>query len=214
MGIPVLIIGESGRGKTTSLRSMNPETTGIIAAIDKPLPFKSKLPKPFVCDDYSVIMQALHKVKAKNIILDDVQYLMANEFMRRAKEKGFEKFLDIGLNFWNLINEVKKLPDDVIVYMLGHTEEVDGRTKFKTIGKMLDEKITLEGMFTIVLKSIMADGNFYFSTKNSGQDTVKSPIDMFAEAYIPNDMAIVEKAIRDYYNIQIVKDGKNDKSII
>jgi hypothetical protein len=193
---------------------MNPETTGIIASIDKPLPFKSKLPKPFVCDDYSRITTALHKIKAKNIILDDVQYLMANEFMRRVKEKGWEKFNDIALNFWNLINEVKKLPDDVIVYFLGHTEEAEGRTKFKTIGKMLDEKITIEGMFTIVLKAIISDGNFFFSTQNSGSDTVKSPIDMFDSAYIPNDMAIVEKAIRDFYEIPIKAEVKNDKSII
>lgn len=215
MGIPVLIIGQSGTGKSTSMRNMNPDNTGIIAAIEKPMPFKSNLKKPFITDDYKTIMEMLPRVKAKNIILDDVQYLMANEYMRRAKETGFSKFTEIGLNFWNLINKVvKDLPEDKIVFFLGHSEELDGLTKFKTIGKMLDEKITIEGMFSIVLRTHIENKHYYFTTQNDGYDTVKSPMGMFEKQLIENDLSIVETAIREYYNIQIQKEGTNARKLV
>ena len=203
MGIPVMILGESGSGKSSSMRNFTPNEIGIINVGKKPLPFRSQI-KPFNSDDYSKIVGVMQKAKAKSIVIDDCQYLMANEFMRNAKVTGFQKFTDIALNFWSLVQIViDQLPDDVIVYFLGHIErDANGNEKFKTIGKMLDEKITIEGLFTIVLKTVVSDGKYQFSTQTNGMDTVKSPLGMFAEPLIENDLKMVDETIRDYYNIK------------
>lgn len=201
MGIPVLILGESGSGKSASLRNFKPDEIGLINVNGKPLPFKNDL-KSINTDNYAKIEKALQKAEVKTLVIDDSQYLMANEFMRTAKVTGFQKFTDIGLNFWNLIKAVSALPDDKIVYFLHHIETTDtGRQKIKTIGKMLDEKITLEGMFTIVLKTSVHDGQYRFSTQNNGFDTVKTPIGMFDGEEIDNDLKAVDVAIRNYYKI-------------
>lgn len=203
MGIPVMILGESGSGKSSSMRNFTPNEIGIINVGKKPLPFRSQI-KPFNSDDYSKIVGVMQKAKAKSIVIDDCQYLMANEFMRNAKVTGFQKFTDIALNFWSLVQIViDQLPDDVIVYFLGHIErDANGNEKFKTIGKMLDEKITIEGLFTIVLKTVVSDGKYQFSTQTNGMDTVKSPLGMFTEPLIENDLKMVDETIRDYYNIK------------
>lgn len=201
MGIPVLILGESGSGKSASLRNFKPDEIGLINVNGKPLPFKNGL-KSINTDNYAKIEKALQKAEVKTLVIDDSQYLMANEFMRTAKVTGFQKFTDIGLNFWNLIKAVSALPDDKIVYFLHHIETTDaGRQKIKTIGKLLDEKITLEGMFTIVLKTSVHDGQYRFSTQNNGFDTVKTPIGMFDSEEIDNDLKAVDVAIRNYYKI-------------
>lgn len=203
MGIPVMILGESGSGKSSSMRNFTPNEIGIINVGKKPLPFRSQI-KPFNSDDYSKIVGVMQKAKAKSIVIDDCQYLMVNEFMRNAKVTGFQKFTDIALNFWSLVQIViDQLPDDVIVYFLGHIErDANGNEKFKTIGKMLDEKITIEGLFTIVLKTVVSDGKYQFSTQTNGMDTVKSPLGMFSEPLIENDLKMVDETIRDYYNIK------------
>ena len=203
MGIPVMILGESGSGKSSSMRNFAPNEIGIINVGKKPLPFRSQI-KPFNSDNYTKIVDVMQKAKAKSIVIDDCQYLMANEFMRNAKVTGFQKFTDIALNFWSLVQIViDQLPDDVIVYFLGHIErDVNGNEKFKTIGKMLDEKITIEGLFTIVLKTVVSDGKYQFSTQTNGMDTVKSPLGMFSEPLIENDLKMVDETIRDYYNIK------------
>ena len=203
MGIPVMILGESGSGKSSSMRNFTPNEIGIINVGKKPLPFRSQI-KPFNSDNYTKIVDVMQKAKAKSIVIDDCQYLMANEFMRNAKVTGFQKFTDIALNFWSLVQIViDQLPDDVIVYFLGHIErDANGNEKFKTIGKMLDEKITIEGLFTIVLKTVVSDGKYQFSTQTNGMDTVKSPLGMFSEPLIENDLKMVDETIRDYYNIK------------
>jgi hypothetical protein len=135
-------------------------------------------------------------------VIDDATYLMVNEFMRNAKVTGYQKYTDMAYNFNNLIDVAAKLPDDKIVYFIGHSDQMDdGREHFKTIGKMLDNYVTLEGKFAIVLKTVVKDGQYYFSTQNSGQDTVKSPMGMFDAATIPNDLKAVDEAIRAYYGI-------------
>lgn len=201
MGIPVLIIGTSGSGKSYSIRNFKQEDAGIINVGRKPLPFRNTLVS-IDTDDYSYIAKKISTATVPSIIIDDAQYLMANEFMRRAKEAGYQKFTDIGVNFWNLVQTVISMPKEKIVYFMGHAE-VDnfGNIKFKTIGKMLDEKITVEGMFTIVLRTGVQDGEYYFSTQNDGTDTVKSPPDMFVSTRIPNDLASVDKCIREFYGI-------------
>lgn len=214
MGIPVLVLGESGSGKSASLRNFQPGEIGIINVAGKPLPFRNRL-SVYNCDKYHDIalegekkslpgiFTAVRSSKAKSIVIDDCQYLMANEYMRRSGETGYQKFTDIGKNFWELVRLVGELPTDIIVYFLGHVErDADGHEKFKTIGKLLDEKITVEGMFTIVLRAQTADGKYTFRTQTNGQDTAKSPMEMFPALEIDNDLKAVDAIIRDYYGLK------------
>ena len=201
MGVPVLILGESGTGKSTSLRNFKAEELKVINVANKPLPFKNKF-ESVSTDNYSKIIGELKLNKKKVAVIDDAQYLMANEFMRRATERGFDKFTEIAQNFWTLVNSVKDLPDDVIVYFMAHIErDANGNEKIKTIGKLLDEKITVEGMFTIVLKTNVTDGVYSFLTQNNGHDTVKSPLGMFPTYAIDNDLKYVDEKIRNYYEL-------------
>lgn len=201
MAIPVLILGESGTGKSASLRNFTAEEVKVINVAGKPLPFKNKF-ESVATDDYRKIIGELKLNKKKVAVIDDAQYLMANEFMRRASERGFDKFTEIAQNFWQLVNMVKELPADQIVYFMAHIErDANGFEKIKTIGKLLDEKITVEGMFTIVLKTNVTDGQYSFITQNSGHDTVKSPIGMFPGTVIDNDLKYVDEKIRNYYEI-------------
>lgn len=204
MGLPVLVLGQSGTGKSASLRNFDQKSVAVINVAGKPLPFKNKIQSE-TTDDYSKVkahFKSLSKQGCKSIVVDDAQYLMGNEFMRRAMERGFDKFTEIGRNFWDLINTVKELPSDVIVYFLAHIErDADGNEKIKTIGKLLDEKITVEGMFTIVLKTNVTDGQYSFLTQNNGHDTTKSPIGMFPSYAIDNDLNYVDEKIRNYYEI-------------
>ena len=201
MAIIVMVYGQSGTGKSTSLRNFKPEDVCIVNVSGKPLPFKNKH-KTFNTDDYMSIETAIKKAPAKSIVIDDATYLMTGEYMRTAKVTGYQKFTDLALNYYTLVKTAAALPDDKIVYFMGHSDiDSNGNEKFKTIGKLLDEKITLEGMFTIVLKTVVTDGKYQFSTRNSGQDTVKTPMGMFNEPLIDNDLAAVDKAIRDYYEL-------------
>lgn len=213
MGIPVLILGESGTGKSASMRNMS-EDTVIIQAVSKPLPFKSLFKRRtaenpsgniIATDDWQRIIKTIQgaaNAGRKCIVVDDFQYVMANEFMRRTNERGFDKFTEIANHAWQIITVCQSLPDDVHVYFLAHTESGDaGRVKMKTIGKMLDEKITVEGLFTIVLRTHVDDGRYMFSTQNNGSDTVKSPMGLFAETYIENDLNAVNTAITQYYEV-------------
>lgn len=204
MGLPVLVLGQSGTGKSASLRNFDQKKIGVVNIAGKPLPFKNKI-ECVTTDDYSRVKNAIKGFIGngkKTVVVDDAQYLMGNEFMRRAMERGFDKFTEIGRNFWDLINTVKELPDDAIVYFFAHTErDAEGNEKIKTIGKLLDEKITVEGMFTIVLKTNVTDGQYSFLTQNNGHDTTKSPIGMFPTYAIDNDLNYVDEKIRNYYEI-------------
>lgn len=213
MAIPVMILGESGTGKSASMRNFGKGELAIINVAGKPLPFKNNDLPMIVTDRYPEIVNALMKMKAKSAVIDDAQYLLANEFMRRSGEMGFQKFTDIAKNYWSLIAETvcKQMPDDKIVYFMSHIErDQNGYEKVKTIGKLLDEKITVEGLFTIVLKTHVEDGKYTFRTQNSGFDTVKSPIGMFNEIEIDNDLKMVDNAIREYYNLNKPKKLENE----
>lgn len=213
MGIGVLVLGGSGTGKSSSLRNFTKNELGIVNVVGKPLPFKNDF-NIINTDNYEKIADVLLKAKSKVIVIDDSQYLMANEFMRKATERGFDKFTDIAKNFWSLIDLVqRRLPSDTIVYFLHHTEfDNVGNEKVKTIGKMLDEKITIEGLFSIVLKTVVDNGNYYFSTQNNGHDTVKSPMGMFDNEKIDNDLKAVDTAIRDYYGLVDAKKGDKNNA--
>lgn len=203
MGIPVLIIGESGSGKSTSLRNFKTNEVGIFNVASKPLPFKNQLPKVDHAS-YGMILGALSdgKRKLKTYVIDDSQFLLVFESFDRAKETGYGKFTDFALNFYNLVRYViEKTPDDCIVYFLHHTERTDdGRTKAKTIGKMLDNQLTVEGMFSIVLLCKTDGTRHYFETQSDGFTTAKSPMEMF-DREIDNDLKAVDTRIREYWGL-------------
>ena len=204
MGIPVLILGYSGSGKTRSIKHMDPETTGVFL-VEKPrLPFREQF-KIVKNAGYPQIMAALKNPTMKSYVIDDSQYLLVNEYFDKVNVKGYEKFTEIALNFRNLIHWVNiGCPDNVIVYFLHHiqTDDTTGRIKAKTIGKMLDEKLTVEGCFDIVLKTEPNQDGWWFRTHSTGNDPVKTPEDMFADDLIPNDLALVDKSIRKYYEME------------
>lgn len=214
MALPVLVIGRSGSGKTYSLKNFKSDEVGVISVEKGRLPFKSDIKTVRIpsfigvdgCNDYATInaakyswiMQLIEKSKTPSVVIDDSQYLMVNELFDRAGEKGYDKFTSMAANFRNLIHGINELPNDnKIVYFLHHSEpDGEGREKVKTIGKMLDEKLTIEGCFDIVLYC----QDHKFITQANGQSTAKSPEDMF-ELEIPNDLKAVDKAIREYYNM-------------
>ena len=201
MGIPVLILGESGSGKSTALRNFDPAEIGIFNVASKPLPFRKKM---MVVNGagYGTILKSLSNPKLKAYAIDDSQYLLAFEFFDRAQETGYGKFTELALNFRNLIQFViMNTPPDVIVYFLHHTERRDdGVLKAKTIGKMLDEKLTVEGLFSIVLLCQARQDKHVFVTQSSGISTAKSPMDMFP-AEIDNDLKAVDTTIREYWGL-------------
>ena len=201
MGIPVLILGESGSGKSASLRNLDPAKVGIFNVAGKPLPFRAKLP---VVNNarYDDIYKSLAKAKLKTYIIDDSQYLMAFEELDRAKENGFTKFTEMALNFSGLVRYIiNQLPADVIVYFLHHVETTEsGKVKAKTVGKMIDSKLTLEGLFSIVLLCEATSEGHHFVTQSDGYTTAKAPMEMFKKE-IDNDLAMVDVTIREYWNL-------------
>jgi hypothetical protein len=214
MAIPVLVFGRSGSGKTFSLKNFSPDEVGVISVEKGRLPFRSEIKTirvPSFHDStdinsyaqlnsakYAWIVNVIRSAKAKSIVIDDSQYLLVNELFDRAAEKGYDKYVQMAANFRNLIHSINELEDDEkIVYFLHHSEaDGEGREKVKTIGKMLDEKLTVEGCFDIVL--YCQDHKFY--TQSNGISTAKTPEGMF-EAEIPNDLKAVDIAIRDYYRM-------------
>ena len=201
MGIPVMILGATGSGKTYSIKNFDVDEVGIFSVEKGRLPFKKKF-KVAKNAKYQTIFQVLSDPKLKTYVIDDSQYLLVNEMFDRAKDTGYGKFTDMALNFRNLIHYInQKVPDDVIVYFLHHTEKTeDGRTKAKTIGRMLDQQLTVEGCFDIVLLTAVEGQEHYFITQSDGYTTAKSPEGMF-EAKIPNDLKAVDDAIRLYWEL-------------
>lgn len=201
MGIPVLVLGESGSGKSASLRNFEEGEIGIFNVASKPLPFRKKLPKADGAT-YHTIIKGLTSPKLKCYVIDDSQYLMAFESFEKANETGYGKFTNMAMNFYNLIQLViRTTPPDVIVYFLHHTEKTeDGRVKAKTLGKMLDNQLTLEGLFSIVLLCRTDGTRHYFETQSDGATPSKSPLDMF-EGEIDNDLKLVDQTIREYWNL-------------
>lgn len=210
MSISALILGESGTGKSTSLRNLDPAQTLLIQAIRKPLPFRSSNWKPvkdggniIVTDQAADIIKAMRKTTRQVIVIDDWQYILANEYMRRTDETGYQKFTDIGRKAWDILSAASDLNAEKRVYILAHTQsDEQGHSRIKTIGKMLDEKITPEGMFSIVLNTAVQNGNYLFATRNNGSNTTKSPLGLFDDELIDNDLAAVDAAIFTYYGLQ------------
>lgn len=205
MGVLVYVLGRTGTGKSYSMRNFPKDKLAVINVQGKILPFRGGASiEQTSTDDSTQILTALDEYanNYKSIVVDDYQYLMSNEFMRRAFERGYDKFTEIAAHAWNIADKVRSLPTDTIVYIMCHTDtDSEGVERLKTIGKLLDEKIYLEGMSTIVLKTVASDGKYCFVTQNNGKDTVKSPADMFPAYAIDNDLYYVDQKIREYYGL-------------
>lgn len=204
MGLPVLVLGESGSGKTFSIKNFDTEEVGIFAVEKSRLPFRKEF-KVAKNATYETIMSCFKGgTKLKKYVIDDSQYLLVNEMFDKAKDAGYGKFTDIAVHFRNLIHYINhQLPDDVIVYFLHHseTDSNTGKIKAKTVGKMLDNQLTVEGCFSIVLLASAEGTEHFFITQSDGYTTAKSPEGMF-DIRIPNDLKAVDVAIRDYYGIK------------
>lgn len=209
MGIPVMVLGDSGAGKSASLRNFDPKEVGIFNVASKRLPFKKKLPT-IDGANYATIMKVLAKPKLKTYVVEDAQYLMCFEAFAKAQETGYGKFTAMALNYYNLVQQViQQTPPDVIVYFLQHTERTeDGHVKAKTLGKMLDNQLTVEGLFSIVLMCKTDGTRHYFETQSDGYTTAKSPLDMF-EREIDNDLKFVDTTIREYYELNKTNEKEN-----
>lgn len=212
MGVPVLILGASGSGKSAALRNFETQEVGIYNVASKPLPFR----KPMMVVNhvnYDRIRSGLKANKLKCYVIDDSQYLMAFGLFARAKEIGYQKFTDCALDFYNLVQTViNDTSRDTVVYFLHHIDRDDsGHIKAKTSGKMLDNQLTLEGLFSIVLLCETDGKKHWFTTQSDGFTTAKSPMDMFPEQ-IDNDLKLVDNTIREYYGYNISEDDENEEA--
>lgn len=213
MSVATMILGKSGSGKSTSLRNLDPAHTLLIQCIKKPLPFKSKgwkvrenIKDPgnvIQADDPTLIEKIMRSSPHEIIVIDDYQAVMVNELMSRSSERGYDKFTDIAKGVWNVFNTAGALAHNRRVYILAHTQTDDmGNVSMKTVGKMVDQTLVPEGFFTIVLRTEVVNGNYLFSTQTNGQDCCKSPMGMFPEKSIENDLALVDAAIYNFYGLQ------------
>lgn len=199
--VPVLLIGQSGSGKSTSLRNFKGDEVAVVNVLGKPLPFKSDI-KAGKCDDYATILKAIANTQKKTIVIDDANYLITNEFMNKSSVKGFDKYNEMGNNFFNLINGIKNIKGGKTVYLIMHEDtDENGYVKPKTIGKLLDDKVNIQGMFTICIRSMFDNGNYIFRLKTNGQDCVKTPFGMFEEESMENDLKAFDEVVREYYEL-------------
>ena len=208
--VPVLLIGQSGSGKSTSLRNFKGEEVAVVNVLGKPLPFKSDI-KAGKCDDYIQILNAIKNTSKKTIVIDDANYLITNEFMNKSSIKGFDKYNELANNFWNLINGIKSIEGGKTVYLIMHEDtDENGNVKPKTIGKLLDDKVNIQGMFTICIRAMYDNGNYIFRLKTNGQDCVKTPFGMFENETMENDLKAFNEVVREYYELDKVekKEGK------
>ena len=216
MANKILIMGESGTGKSTSMRNFGSDEIAIVNPVGKPLPFRGKFDTLNGATESRKITQFMDKAVAdgkKVIVVDDFQYILSVPYMNRIKEAGWDKWNDFGDNYFTILNHVNEMPEDVNVYFLTHTETLEnGITTIKLIGKLFREKITIEGLFTIVLQTQVNEGNYYFLTQNSGKNTVKSPMGMFQDYSIENDLKFVDDVIRNYYGMDGAKSDDEIKA--
>ena len=206
--VPVLLIGQSGSGKSTSLRNFKADEVAVVNVLGKPLPFKTEIKAPKL-DDYNAILKAIAGTKKKTIVIDDANYLITNEFMNKSSVKGFDKYNEMGNNFFNLINGIKNIEGGKTVYLIMHEDtDENGNVKPKTIGKLLDDKVNIQGMFTVCIRSMFDSGNYIFRLKTNGQDCVKTPFGMFEEDSMENDLKKFDEVVREYYELDKVEDKK------
>lgn len=212
----ILILGESGSGKSTAIRTLPPEETFIINIIDKTLPFKGSKSKYqklspdglegnyYATDDATMILKVVHLINAKrpdikHLIIDDFGYMITNSYMRKALQKGYDKYSELGLATFTILDAVQNLRDNLFCFVTMHTEiDQHGKYKPKTVGKMIDQYIVIEGKFTYVYHALVQDGQYRFLTNNDGQHMAKTPLDLHEELYIPNDLNYIAETIKTY----------------
>lgn len=210
--IPVMIMGASGSGKSFSLRNLPPEETGIISVAKSELPFRNKTGLKFTeCDDYSMIEQIIQKTDKRIIVIDDTGYLMQFENFEKAMIKGYDKHTEMAKHYADLFNVVRKLKGEKIVYLTIHEDIIEGVAKPKTTGKMINDCLCIEGLLNIVLRSLVKDGEHVFQTRNSGDSVAKTPYEMFEEEFIPNDLAEVDRVIREYYGFKPIGNKESEE---
>jgi len=203
MGYGVLIYGESGSGKSASLRNFEPDELGIFNISKKPLPFRKKLPMANT-DDYKTIKESLRENNKNCYVLDDVGLAMTFYLFNRCLEPGYGKFTQAAKDFYDLVQcAIKETNDDTIVYFIMHSERSDdgARVKAKTSGKMIDNQLTLESLFSIVLYATTDGKKHTFITQSDGVTTAKSPMEMFP-LEVDNDLKAVDSMIREYYGLK------------
>ena len=206
--VPVLLIGQSGSGKSTSLRNFTKDEVAVVNVLGKPLPFKTDIKAP-KCDDYQAILKAIAGTKKKTIVIDDANYLITNEFMNKSSVKGFDKYNEMGNNFFNLINGIKNIDGGKTVYLIMHEDtDENGNVKPKTIGKLLDDKVNIQGMFTVCIRSMFDNGNYIFRLKTNGQDCVKTPFGMFENDTMENDLKEFNRVVREYYELDKLEESE------
>ena len=215
MSAAALIIGASGMGKSTSMRNMNPADTLLIQPVRKLLPFpnahewkifnpETKTGNILILDDPEKILSVIQKTSKKRIVLDDYQFVLINEFMRRSKEKGYDKFTEIAFNSWQIMLKAHELAEDKTVFFMWHPEEDEhGNVRAKTVGKLLDRHFEPHSTFSICFMAVKQDGKHYFQTQSNGTDPAKSPIGMFEDQYIDNDLNAIDTRIREYLKMAV-----------
>lgn len=218
MSNAVLILGESGVGKSTSVRTLNPKETFIVNVIGKPLPFRGAKSKYkqlspdglignyYATDDTNTLKRLINFVNnnrtdIKNLVIDDFGYTITNSFMRKANQRGYDRFIDIAKDMFDILDIVSNLREELYCFVMMHTEtDNQGRSKPKTVGKMIDQYICIEGKFTTVLHAGVVDGNYFFSTNYDGQNMAKSPLGLFDSLLIDNDLQFVKEKMHEYLN--------------
>lgn len=215
MGLPILIYGKSGSGKSRSLKFFGEDEILLINIEGKALPFRNSF--KYICksDKLESIMTQMQKMPCKTAVIDDAGYLMTHHFMNNHRNKkgnaSFEMYDDIADTMYFLVQRIKKdLPDDVIVYIMLHEDTSDmGETKIRTIGKLIDNKVCLEGMVTICLRCMSDQGKHFFRTQTDGFDITKSPEDMFTNPEIDNNLKFVDDTVREFYGWNTTKEKEN-----
>ena len=211
--VPILLIGKSGSGKSTSLRNFTKDEVAVINVLGKPLPFKSDIKAPKI-DDYKNILNQIKLTKKPTIVIDDANYLITNDFMENASIKGYEKYNEMAKSYFELINGIKNIEGGKTVYLIMHEDtDEDGNIKPKTIGKLLDDKVNIQGMFTVCIRSVFENGQYIFKLKTNGQDCVKTPFGMFEQDTMENDLKAFDTVVREYYELDKIenKEGEENK---
>lgn len=202
MGVLVMVLGASGSGKSTSTMGLPRHATKAFSATGKRLPYRSPLDVHRNAG-YRDIYDSLKENAARIYVIDDSTYLMQLDNFRRAQEKGYDKFVTMALSFERLLEAAMATDDDTTVYFLHHPQFGDsGEAKPQTIGKMLDNQLCIEGLFDIVLECAVVDGKHMFYTNEHG--IAKTPVNMFDEQLIANDLALVDETIRDFWGMKPV----------
>lgn len=215
MGVAVLILGESGSGKSASMRNFNSEDVRVLNVASKPFPFRNvnKLKKADKAT-YAMIKGGVSSGQSLSYVIDDAQYLMAFESFEKANETGYTKFTLMAKNYEEMLRYIQEdTSPDTIVYIMQHIDtDENGKVKAKTLGKMLDQQLTIEGLFTIVLLAKADEKRHYFVTQSDGTNPCKSPIGMFDDIEIDNDLKIVDDTIREYYGLKSQPKAKESKN--